>query len=204
MREILNKKLNIYNIISIWEYFPGEIDIKKLELSKSVKYKIKLISSEKKQKEHAVTSIILNKIFKSKVDLWHNSSGKPFINKSKNISISHSNNYVAIAYGKKNIGIDIERPQTRIINICKKILSKKEIDILGHYPNKINACKFWSAKEAIFKFFGEKNINFKNDIDCSDFNSSRCNKKEFKIFFEYINDYIVTYCLRKTPLNKLK
>ena len=83
----------------------------------------KELKNEKRKKEILTSRIALKNIFNKDLELKHHKSGKPFIKETKHLSISHSSNFLALAFGEENIGIDIEKPQNRMIKLMPKILS---------------------------------------------------------------------------------
>jgi phosphopantetheinyl transferase len=97
---------------------------------------------------------------------------KPFLENEKyHFSISHSGNFVAAIASKKNrVGVDVELVTPRIKNISDKFLSdseKKYIDTWVELPQlqlELTTV-YWSAKEAVFKWYGKGEINFRGHIE---------------------------------------
>jgi phosphopantetheinyl transferase len=101
---------------------------------------------------------------------------KPFLaNDAFHFSISHCGDYAAaIVSSDKRAGIDIEIPVDKIEKIKDKFLSKKEISEF-----EINEFKtynselittLWSAKEAVFKWYGNGGVDFKKYIQLQKMN----------------------------------
>ncbi|CAL1517294.1 4'-phosphopantetheinyl transferase superfamily protein [Chitinophaga sp. MM2321] len=84
---------------------------------------------------------------------------------SYHFSISHCGDYVgAIVSTKAAVGIDIELVQDKIERVSHKFLSPAErsfIDPLHSLPHK-TIC--WSAKEAMFKWYGLGSVDFKENM----------------------------------------
>ena len=105
-----------------------------------------------KKSEFGNTSItlyrgkIFQKIFNKDLELKHHTSGKPFIKEAKYLSISHSSNFLALAFGDENIGIDIEKPQNRMIKLIPKVLSEIELMEFKKESAIDLACKLWGTK----------------------------------------------------------
>lgn len=88
-------------------------------------------------------------------------SGRPFIDKKVDISISHKNNlfFIGIVHSPYRVGVDVEliQPEICISNFINKIISKKELLILKNYckkkriSDKTGFAIFWSLKESFFK-----------------------------------------------------
>ncbi len=101
---------------------------------------------------------------------------KPFLlNEAYHFSISHCGDYAAaIVSNKHRVGIDIEIPTIRMNRIQHKFLSKGESGLLAETGNAKHRAGdhtsveiltvLWSAKEAVFKWFGNGGVDFSEDI----------------------------------------
>lgn len=98
-------------------------------------------------------------------ELFYDNNGKPYI-KDKNyrsISISHTQNYLALQIHKKNkAGIDIEFPREKLLNVQEKFLSEEEMKMFANHLDLLHIC--WTAKEALFKIYGVSSVSLKHDI----------------------------------------
>ena len=93
---------------------------------------------------------------------------KPFLeDEDYHFSISHCGDYAAALVSTENrVGVDIEIPQQKIESLAYKFLSQDEHGILRRL-NKADREMFtlaWSAKEAMFKWYGSGNVDFKEDM----------------------------------------
>jgi phosphopantetheinyl transferase len=94
---------------------------------------------------------------------------KPFLpEESHHFSISHCGDFAAaIVSTEKRVGIDIEQPTDRILNIVPKFLSEQERSLFQPHATDqlINmATLLWSAKEAMFKWYSLGEIDFKKHL----------------------------------------
>lgn len=96
---------------------------------------------------------------------------KPFLPDEKyHFSISHSGNYAAaIASSESRVGIDIELVTPRIERIAHKFLCEEEKLFLAPWQlfDKIRVeltTMIWSSKEAIFKWHGAGQVDFKRHM----------------------------------------
>lgn len=95
---------------------------------------------------------------------------KPFLpDEQYHFSISHCGDYAAAIVSKdKRVGIDIEIPTERISSIMYKFLSAKEHELFHLIqPDKDRipfATLLWSAKESIFKWYGNGGVDFRREI----------------------------------------
>lgn len=96
---------------------------------------------------------------------------KPFLGSEKyHFSISHCGNFAAaIASSGNRAGVDIELITPRLKGIVPKFLTEKENSYLDQwrYLSSLHlqmVTIIWSAKEAIFKWYGEGNVDFRKHM----------------------------------------
>jgi len=100
---------------------------------------------------------------------------KPFLPDAQyHFSISHCGDYAAAIVSKESrVGIDVEIPVEKIEKIIYKFLSAKELDRFNLVPGagKITGVEnfnevttLWSAKEAVFKWYGNGGVDFRKQI----------------------------------------
>ena len=121
--------------------------------------------SESRQREWLATRALLRATQHKGEEILYHENGKPyFANSHKHISISHTNEYVALAVSDYPVGIDIERTCRNAYAVAKSFLTAQEIETLDkeNNPHKEALC-LWSAKEAAFKLASE-NITVLKEI----------------------------------------
>lgn len=96
---------------------------------------------------------------------------KPFLHDEKyHFSISHCANYAAaIASSDSRVGVDIELVSPTIERISGKFLNEQEKEVLTdwqHLPRLYLQLLtvMWSAKEAVYKWYGDGEVDFRNHI----------------------------------------
>lgn len=102
---------------------------------------------------------------------------KPFLpNEDFHFSISHCGDYAAAIVSTKNrVGLDIELSTDKINRIASKFLNETEFknnainlqEITVAQQNKLTL--LWSAKEAIFKWWGNGKVDFSEMIKINSF-----------------------------------
>ena len=114
---------------------------------------------------------LLNELFDEKVYLNHHDNGKPFLeNRSTNISITHTDKYVAvILHETEDVGIDIESLDRDFTAVELKALSEEEIEDLDDDRRNEQLGIYWCAKEAIFKRLSIYNVDFAEQIEVERF-----------------------------------
>ena len=187
--------------VILWKIIPGELSEKHLNEDDKNLLKIR---KGKNSKEYflAVRKLLENEDPELNID--YDSKGKPFLNKQKGISISHSNEMVAIGISNEtHFGIDIQHKTDKIFKIKSKFLSKKEGKFLCKTDNMEFLIKIWSAKESIFKALGKEGVSFSNDLEIDTINDKDLfrtgyYKKDnivikFDLDFLFIEEYIICH-----------
>jgi phosphopantetheinyl transferase len=96
---------------------------------------------------------------------------KPFLpDEQFHFSISHCGDFAAaIVSTDKRVGIDIEIPVEKIAKIMYKFLSPAEherFSLVQPDENRIPfATLLWSAKESVFKWYGNGGVDFRRQIE---------------------------------------
>ncbi|MFY0628016.1 MAG: 4'-phosphopantetheinyl transferase superfamily protein [Reichenbachiella sp.] len=127
--------------------------------------------------------------------------GKPFfIDSSFHLSISHSYPMVAgLIHKSKPCGIDIELPREQLLRVKGKFLNPKELEMCADDLEKL--CLYWSAKEAIYKIYGRKNLSFAANIAIATVDDEVMTTqvkvgdevKTIGLFFEKMERYLLVY-----------
>lgn len=102
----------------------------------------------------------------SNIRVRYNKHKKPFIDLSDDhISVSHAGDYATVIISKRHpVGIDIERIHPRLHKVADKFLSVEETGVdLPSMPTE-GLCLHWCAKEALYKLYGERNLDFRENM----------------------------------------
>lgn len=91
-------------------------------------------------------------------------NGKPHLNNSEAyISISHTPEFLAVAYHPtQKLGIDLEKERPQILKIAHRVFSESEI--LEINDDIYTATVMWSAKEALYKLYGKRKVDFRENL----------------------------------------
>lgn len=93
--------------------------------------------------------------------------GKPYLVESPyQISVSHSLNYTAVIAAPYAVGIDVQEIVPKMQRIAKKFVNDKEWEYLNLKPDSQLEMLhiIWGAKEAMYKAWGKKKIDFKGHL----------------------------------------
>ena len=123
-------------------------------------------SHEQRKKEWLSARILTARLSEEKqvkirYDLHNKPSleGLPFY-----ISISHSGPLLAVILSEKETGIDIETVKPNVQRIRHKFMSENELDEAGHLCNDQSLTLYWCVKESLYKFYGKKELTFKEHL----------------------------------------
>lgn len=164
------------------------------------------IVSEKRKKEYLGVRLAMRSLLNKDVLIQYASDGKPFLaDKSFEISISHSNKWIAVmAHSTRLVGIDIECPTEKIKNIYTRFLSKTEQEELSNGNNIAQLQLAWSAKEALYKIIGKQAIDFANQLRIFPFDVKPKgeiqaqhidNNTLYSLFYIQSAEYTLVYCI---------
>ena len=168
----LKKKLENEATIGVWQITETEQELMELSSTPTDEMEeISLIRSESLRKQRLAVRALLNTLFDEKVYLSHHDNGKPYLeNNPINISITHTEKYVAVILHEENdCGIDVESLDRDFSAVEKKALSEDEIEDLEDEKRNEQLAIYWCAKEAIFKLLSRYNVNFAEQIEVERF-----------------------------------
>ena len=196
--------INQYTQIAIWKIEEKE----NFFLEKVVAQKE--IANQQKRLQHLAARYLLQYLapdFRFE-NVQISTSGKPFLIDGECFSISHCQNFAAVIISsQKNVAIDIEINNDKVLKILHKFLQEDEIikmnEIVVNKDFQQLPTLIWSAKETMFKWYGDGNVDFKTMLKI-DFNSIIHNKfssilitKEkqipLDIYYKIFNEFCLTY-----------
>ena len=117
--------------LGVWQITESEQELRALSSVPSDELEeISYIKSESLRKQKLAVRTLLDRLFEEKVYLNHHDNGKPYIeNSSINISITHTDKYVAVIVNdSEEVGIDCESLDRDFSAVEKKALSEDEIE----------------------------------------------------------------------------
>lgn len=113
---------------------------------------------------------------------------KPFLeNEAYHFSISHCDDYAAAIVSKdKRVGIDIETIAERVRVVKDKFINPIEAGIIANFENQMSDLMkytlMWSCKEAMFKWYGNGQVDFKKHLQLQALYSDEIRKCIFTDF----------------------
>lgn len=125
---------------------------------------------EKNSARHYLASraLLAQQFYPNKCHLHKNEFNKPLleINGAPHyVSITHSHDYAAIIFSKTmEVGIDLELVDRRINRVAHKFMNEIETSYAGDENQITEKTIIWSAKETLYKIYGEKAVDFKMNL----------------------------------------
>ncbi len=158
--------------LGVWHITETEAELKALtSIPTDELEEISFIKSESLRKQKLAVRALLDAMFDEKVYLSHHDNGKPYIeNNATNISITHTENYVAVILNDlEDVGIDCESLDRDFSAVEKKALSEEEIEDLDDDHRNEQLAIYWCAKEAVYKKMSQYKVDFAEQIEIDSF-----------------------------------
>lgn len=171
-------------------------------------FKQQLGLEDKRLVEKEGTIHLLEGILGVKPKLTYDAFRKPYIElpNAPHLSISHSFDRLAVmTHQHLSIGIDIEKIRDKVIAIRHKFLSTPELTFCG--TNATLLTLYWAAKEAAYKAYGKKNLDFVAHIFVKpprpnlqdltvEINAPTC-ERIYQLQYKKLDDYILVYVVNE-------
>ena len=158
--------------VGVWKITESEAELRTMTSIPSDELEeISYIKNESLRKQRLAVRALLDAMFEEKVYLSHHDNGKPYIeNNAINISITHTDQYVAVILNEEDeVGIDCESLNRDVTAVEKKALSDEEIGDLEDEQKNEQLAIYWCAKEAIFKLTSQYDVDFAEQIQIDGF-----------------------------------
>ena len=133
--------------------------------------------------------------------------GKPYLVDSDfQISLSHSNGMAAVIAAPMAVGIDIQLVVEKIERIAHKFMRTEETESLHPNTRLEHLHVYWGAKEALYKAYGRRELDFRQHIhirpfeynvtigQCLGYIVKEDFRADYRIFYKKIDNYILVYC----------
>jgi phosphopantetheinyl transferase len=161
-------KLGLWSIEETEEFFLAKVPLKRD------------VSHPHKRLQHLAGRYLLPTLFEDfpLEEILIADTRKPFLpDEQYHFSISHCGNYAAaIASSEQRVGIDIEQSTEKILRIIHKFLNEEEKLFLNEPMSSSQllqtATLLWSAKEAMFKWYGDGGVDFRKHMHISEINGT--------------------------------
>ncbi len=216
--------LNDYTQLLVWKITETFDELfSSVNLKEGSLKRLQGMKAESHQKGFLAVRRLLMEAGYTDFDLHYDEFGKPHLREedignrqeaigksiTKNISISHSNDFSVIVLSDVNIGADLEILKDKTLKLAPRFMDVSHLENLSKEDELIKATVVWGVKESVFKIKNEVGISFKDHIFEDDFNlaDKKCgvelrfnNKIErFDIVFDFIENYVFVCAFSYAP-----
>ena len=139
-----------------------------LTLSQGEEERLCALHSEKKQREFLAIRHLLREAQLPTTALYYTPEGKPQL-EGRNISITHSQDFVMIALSPRPIGIDIERCTPRILRLALRFTPWQAPPDMDELTQIQAYTQLWTIKEALYKISDQPSVRFYEDLQIPHF-----------------------------------
>ncbi len=140
--------------------------------------------------------ILLQQVIDSDFKLSKDEYGKPFLeNEKSHISLTHCSKYTAAIVSDKPTGIDIEHINERIHRISDRFMNQKEKDSTPDKDDTLYKYLIWCAKEAVYKLYGRKAVDFSTHMNVLPFSISKTGKLTLEFTKKNLLRFEVNYMI---------
>ncbi len=176
MPVVFDLKIDAHTELAVWKIEESHDQLMAgLQLKQHELEIIDSFKSDKRALQWLSTRLLLRTMLDTEeyIDCQMDDQGKPYlVNYDYHISLSHSYDYAAVMISRdpqKKVGLDMEMIKHKIKLIRHKFLSDVELaqKQIGDNIHGLYVC--WCAKEAIYKWHGRKELEFKRDIHIKPF-----------------------------------
>ena len=207
-------------LLGAWKIDEDELFfLTRLKLYENEWKKLATISHPNKRLEWLSSRLCMKELLKidhlDRVESLSAQDGKPYLsNHTYQISYTHSHKYsAAIAAPNSKVGIDIEYlKRKRNMKTSYLFMNEQEKEFYNNDPIIERFILIWSAKETIYKTFGQRGVSFKDDIFLN-FESFKMNKtgilpaivdkggiiKPYNVHYHICPEFVLTYTIDPIP-----
>lgn len=124
--------------------------------------------NDKRRREHLAWRRIVREELGTNVAIDYNVVGAPTVDTPNTyISVSHGADMVAVAIADEAVGVDIEALERNFDRVKSRYMSDVESALDDNHDW---AAMVWSAKEAIYKLYGRREVDLMDDIHITAYN----------------------------------
>lgn len=210
---LVKKTLENGSIIGIWRmeedpaFFAQQLDLQPIELAELAKLKgrrpLEWLASR-----YLIHLMLVGRGHPDRLPVLKDAFGKPYIEGNPfHLSFSHSHELAAVILSDGPTGIDVQSFVPKIERLAQKFMRIEELASLEAETRLPHLHVYWGAKEALYKAYGRKQLDFRQHILVVPFQYQRAGnthaqiKKEeevldFEVCYEQFWDYVLVWCHR--------
>jgi 4'-phosphopantetheinyl transferase len=207
MAEMLRKQIDEHTLYAIWQISESVEELWSaiiLREEEEVLYRSFVAESRKKQ-WLAYRLLVSDLLRPDNFPIEYNEGGKPFLAGSDfHISVTHTEDLAAVIISRNAmVGIDMEKIRPRVAKVKDRFLNPAELASINKDRELEQLTLAWCAKEALYKLYGDRNLDFRENIlveipsRAGSFFKARIRRggkeNKYRLFSEKIGDFILVY-----------
>jgi 4'-phosphopantetheinyl transferase len=195
--------LGLWRMTEPWQELRKSLDLPSGELAALEEKK-----THRRKQEWLACRALLQQMTGSEPVIYYDSNRKPHIQgSSEQLSMSHSGEYVSVYLHKTHtVGVDIQQIKPSISKGADYFLHEKE-QRWADLADNLLLHLIWSAKESVFKYAGNNDLDLKKHIITNSFKSNQNGTIQVSILkgsmtenilvqFETFEDYVLTWTVQ--------
>ena len=149
-----------------WLYACCDSDITAADVASASRFQ-----NERRRTEHLAWRRVVRRELGRDVEIGYNEVGAPTVNiEQTHISVAHGAGRVAVAIADERVGIDIESLERDFACVSSRYMSAEEQALSSAVEWQ---AMVWTAKEALYKLYGERGLDLKCDIVLTAYNPAQ-------------------------------
>jgi len=180
----------VWQIDEIEDFFWNSLQLFVEDEAKIKRIKLQQVRLQKLACRAALAKLLEN----NSVKITYSVYGAPLL-ENYYLSFSHTKNAAAVALATIPVGIDMEELSPRILHLYPRFMSEHEI-ATSDVSNMKDLYYYWCAKEAMYKWYGKKNLDFIKDLKVykNDNMGVVCKKHELQLMSFNIENKLIVLC----------
>jgi 4'-phosphopantetheinyl transferase len=211
MAELLRKNIDDHSLYALWQITESTEELRSaITLSTGEESLYQSFVAESRKKQWLAYRLLLRHLLApADIAIEYDPSGKPFLaGTNLHISVTHTEDLAGVIISRNaRVGIDIEKIRPRIEKVRDKFISEEESLFIRKETELEQLTLAWCAKEALYKLYGMRNLDFRENIRVDipvkagiPFKALICSGAEnnyYELFSEKMGDYILVYLVEE-------
>jgi len=167
MAEILRKKIDEHSVYAIWHITESVEELEPAICRREGEAELyETFVAESRKKQWLAYRILVRRLLSpDDFPVEYDPCGKPYLAGSDyHISVTHSDDLAAVIISRGKAGIDLEKIRPRVAKVKDRFMSEKELSAVGTERELEQMTLTWCAKEALYKFYGQRTLDFREQI----------------------------------------
>jgi len=211
MAELLRKKIDNHSLYAIWQITETAEELRSaITLSPGEESLYRSFVAESRKKQWLAYRLLLRHLLApDDIVIEYDHAGKPFLaGTDLHISVTHTEDLAGVIISRNaRVGIDIEKIKPRIEKVRDKFISEEESFFIMKETEPEQLTITWCAKEALYKLYGLRNLDFRENIRVEipskagiRFKATICpgtGNYDYDLLSERIGDFVLVYVVEQ-------